>query len=189
MSKYLFLICFLTSTAFAQDAYFYERYTKAWVKNGEEFDKQYPIGKNRSFKFPKGEKLMLYIPSKADLVEKNGEKYIKFYLINNTDQPIKLLRADATIASISTEIKVGDTWKIFQINEGSSCGNSYWTMDFFPKHYLSLELENRSSGDIKIQCRVKIKVGDSIITSNPTTIFLTKELLAMAGTLPKSVSL
>ena len=105
MFKYLILL-FVTTSAYAQNPFVYERYTKGWVKNGDEFNKQYPIKKNQAVKVHRLNSVTLHIPSKHNLVRSNGEKYIKAYLINNTQESLKLSRSDATIASMVTEIEV-----------------------------------------------------------------------------------
>lgn len=119
----------------------------------------------------------------------NGNRYIAAYLINNTKDSVSISRADATLSGIQTEIKLGNEWKLFQINMGSSCGNSYYSMKLAPGNYLSLQIENRVVGNKKVKYRVIAYVGKKRIVSNDTDIYVSNDLIKVAGTPIKPLSL
>jgi hypothetical protein len=69
--------------------------------------------------------VVLVVPKDCQIERRNGDKYIKLYLINLTDSTLTLPRIDATIGRFSAQILIEDSWIEFQDTKGASCGNSY----------------------------------------------------------------
>ncbi len=164
----------------------YKRYTSAWVtKLGRDHDGQLSNKLLPSLVYDLKAKISLVIPEReAFLKHKNGNAYIKLYLINPSSDTLAVDREDATVSGVSTEIYVDGVWKIFQSKIGSSCGNSYWTMKLNPQHYLYLELEDKAEGPIKVLYRVRLKTTKYEVVSNPISTNITSDLLQLAGTKP-----
>lgn len=191
VSTLLLIISFLAGSLKAQSTSGWERYTTAWVVRSTQYGGK-PTSLTllpKSLKRPKSG-VRLVIPKKNMLVQHDNEsRYIKMYLINSSSDTILVDRADATVIGISTEVFADGEWKIFQTITGSSCGNSYWKMTMQPKNFLYIELENKTKGPLKALYRVRLKTANLDVISNATTIYLTPELLRLAGTTPPAISL
>ncbi len=176
----------------AQTTFVYERYASTWA-TGEDhkFDNKQvstdhlPV----ALKAKKGE-IELLIPQNDAFVERaNGNAYIKLYLVNETAQALSIPRQDATVGGVTSEIYVEGKWKLLQAKIGASCGNSYWTMSLKSNHYIYLEIDNPiREGSQQVPYRVRLKTATHDIVSNPVTITITPELLALAGTKILSIS-
>jgi hypothetical protein len=199
VNYFIRIICFLTilsasfsvsaqNNAKAVDEIVWERYTTAWVEKDAENIEQKEIKTDKVLaKLPfKG--VQLYIPQNPNITMLNGNKYIKAFLINNTKDSLVLNRIDATIG-IKTEIKIDGEWKLFQVNSGSSCGNSYFTKKLPPKNYLFLNVENRGEGSIQVPYRLIVYIDKKPVVSNETMVYVTPKLVKLAGKPIKSISL
>lgn len=166
----------------------WERYTKAWVERDKDYTEEKEVKADKVLAKLKNAGVQLYIPQNPDTTRPNGDKYIKAFLINNSTDSVSLDRIDATIA-VQTEIRIDGKWKLFQKNMGSSCGNSYYKRKLPAKKYLSLIIEIRDGGSIKVPYRSIVYVNNKQIISNETEIYVTPKLIELAGTPIKSISL
>ena len=184
---YLVLLICTFSTVQAQTEIGWQRYTSVWASNG---GTQIPVGKLPNGIKKVNSRLSLVIPKKDAFIQhSNDNNYIRIYLINATADTVDINRSDATISGTSTEIFVDGQWKFFQSKISSSCGNSRWTMKLNPKHYMLLELENRTKGELQVPYRVRIVTPKYELVSNPVMVNVTAELKSKAGVKPPNVSL
>lgn len=89
--------------------------------------------------------LMLYIPHQYYIKTTNGNRFYRFYIINNSEDTVTLSRADDTILNIHSYIAFKNTpnkWLPFQtFEEYITCGNSDWTMNLPPRVAVEAQIE------------------------------------------------
>ena len=186
MRHYVVYVCFLMlllscSLASAQKINF-NRYASAWVKSTTLHQEENLIKENLEIADLKANGIVLYIPDNPHITMPNGNKFIQVYLMNNTNDTVTINRIDATIGQIETEVKVGNEWKLFQRNSGSSCGNSYFKAKLKAHNYYNVEIQNDVHGNMNVPFRVVVHINDQRIVSNETTTQVSKDLLELAGT-------
>jgi hypothetical protein len=202
MKYYIIFVCFLTVlfTGFSSsaqidtrkkpDIIIWDRYASAWVQSeGRDMIEQRSIKENAQLVQLNIKGLQLYIPDNPYILMPNGNKFIQAYLINNTKDSVTVDIIDATVNFFETEIKSGESWKLFQKNMGSSCGNSYYKMQLAPGKYLSLQVVDNSSGSLEVPYRIAISANGTKVVSNETKVHISEALLNLAGTPIKDLSL
>lgn len=131
--------------------------------------------------------LFLYIPHRF-LKSRNNDSDLRiaFYLVNNTDDTLRLPRLDATIDNISSSIAADrKNWKGFQqTTPFVACGNSRWAQRLPPRWAVSAEIEcdYLFVGDTLVEYRLELKLPrGQILVSNAVRVPLLREQLAYAG--------
>ncbi|MCC5612936.1 hypothetical protein LC612_41180 [Nostoc sp. CHAB 5834] len=109
------------------------------------------------------------------------DPFRKAFLINTTRDTVFVNRADATLASVRTEVYVKNQWLVLQKDRGASCGNSYWEMPLAPNQHLLLQID-LLSGSVKVPYQLIVKVNGEDVISNPIMTDLNQPLLNLAGT-------
>lgn len=125
-------------------------------------------------------KIKLIIPTQYQVEEINGNKFIKFYLLNLSDSSISIPRIDATIGNFSTEILIKNKWEVLQETKGSTCGNSYWTYILDSESMIELNISNQDiiTGKIETPFRIVYNHFDVPIISNTINISLNSNQVA-----------
>lgn len=118
--------------------------------------------------------LELIFERNFQITAKNGNKYARLSLNNNTNKPIDIERIDATLANVQEYFLLNNKWVSGRKNETSTCGNSYFSVQLAPRQRWELELENQSlaEGKVPVKYKIAIKVGDVYIESNVVTMHL-----------------
>ena len=114
----------------------------------------------------------------------NGEKYLKCYLINNSDTTSIISRADATISGLNSEVRINNKWVSFQTDRGSTCGNSYWKQKLIEGYSLYINFEWQYSKGVKVPFRLSFSHDGKLIRSNEIQVRIPKE--AYSYVMPKS---
>jgi hypothetical protein len=114
--------------------------------------------------------IKLVLLPKTEIHEmKNGNTYLKCYLINNTWQSISIQRSDATIQGFTTEIYKNGQWLTFQFDLGlitPRCGNSFWRQKLNSGKSLFIKFDHMEAGNQEVLFRLKYNFGKKVIYSN-----------------------
>jgi hypothetical protein len=105
----------------------------------------------------------------------NGDKYLKCYLINNSDTTSIISRADATISGLNSEVRINNKWVSFQTDRGSTCGNSYWKQKLIEEYSLYINFEWNYSNGVKVPFRLSFSHDGKLIRSNEIQVRIPKE--------------
>ncbi len=88
------------------------------------------------------------------------------YVINNTNNEIKIGVQDFSFICILEAIDNNDQWKPVQYWRYSKCGNSYVTKHILPKKALAFIADNANIGNYKTMLRYKLLGPDKFYYSN-----------------------
>jgi hypothetical protein len=118
--------------------------------------------------------LVLRIPEEWEVVKKNGNSYIKLYMINLKSDTASIPRIDATIDNFSDYIKIKGKWHQIRQNHKSDCGNSYYNSGLEPDGLYSLEVNSihQNKGSKEVQYKVAFDYNGKRIESNEVKIRL-----------------
>lgn len=154
---------------------------KGWVEEIIRLDSLEVLVKKNA----KAKQLSLSLLPIHELVSmENGDKYLKCYLINNSDTTSIINRADATISGVNSEIRINNKWVSFQTDRGSTCGNSYWKQKLIHDHALYINFEWQYSKGVKVPFRLSFSHDGKLIRSNEIQVRIPKE--AYSYVMPKS---
>lgn len=160
------LTTILVASVFVLCTAFVEGYTwtQAWV------DKRI-LSKNELpkpvFDEVKKSELIVVLRSKKELIVSHiGNRFLRCYLINNSDTAVVVPRSDATIAGFFKEIYKNGAWVKFQKPLDSNCGNSAWKQKLNSRQVLSIDLDHDEDGPIEVPFRIRYDYFGRTIYSN-----------------------
>jgi hypothetical protein len=162
--------------------WFLEYRQSAWRGSKVWIIKILPIDSNLLVKCKSAEKkaVCLYIPNHFAVNERNGE-YIRFFIINNSTDTLKIPALDATLDPVFSSVAFHPagsdslTWLAFQKRTGPViCGNSRHTLKLFPGKFLEAHIESDylNMGTCAMDYRLELVIGKSRFVSNPISISL-----------------
>lgn len=134
--------------------------------------------------------VFMYIPNHFYESKKNGNEYFLFYIVNNSNDSVKIPCLDAIINNISSSVSYpakSDTlpqWFVFQGTCALvECGNSYWARKLPPHTAIESEIESdyTGMGDTTVDYRLELRLGKELISSNSIKINLMKKQLLYLG--------
>jgi len=136
----------------------------------------------------------IYIPHDYFVNDEYGNGFIRFYMINNTQDTITTTGFNyghyiTSSVAVQKTPKTASTWLKFQdvLFEGISfaaCGNRAWMLKILPKEAVesSIKIEFIGKGDTVADYRLELKSGKHHLRSNPIKIRLFKEQIKYMGT-------
>lgn len=133
----------------------------------------------------KKEKIIVYIPNKY-YTEKEYNTDIRFYIINNSYDTLKVPRIDATVNFVNSSVSsiYHEKWLGFQeTTHFVECGNSYWTMQLNPRCFIECRIESNyiNIGDTTLNYRIDFLSDSIVYHSNAIKINLMKNQLNYIG--------
>ncbi|MFD1293840.1 hypothetical protein ACFQ5N_08340 [Lutibacter holmesii] len=155
------------------------RNINGWFKKTESIDYNSELIKSLKTK----EGVFMHIPKDYQIVSENKGIYMEVYLFNFTNDTIKIPRIDATIGNLETKVEKDKKWETLHTTFGSSCGNSYWTMELPPNQYILFHSNtiSHSKGDLEVEMKIQLKTKDLTIESNLIKIKTYKGLYERLG--------
>lgn len=120
----------------------------------------------------------LYIPNSHFKKIEIGHEYLKFYLVNNSDESLSIPSIDDTIGNISSEISRDQrSWSKFQEETPDLdfiCGNSFWEDELKPGEFLEIDLESDfvGFGNSTVNYRINLALGKDTLISNSIPVNL-----------------
>lgn len=120
----------------------------------------------------------LYVPKSYYKKIPIGHEYLKFYLVNNTNEVLSIPSFDNTIGNIRSEISSDQrSWLRFQEetpDPGFICGNSFWEDELKPGEFIEINLESDflGFGDSTVNYRINFALGEDTLVSNTIPVNL-----------------
>jgi hypothetical protein len=175
-TKYLFIAItiFIISSSFKIT----RDWAQAWVddKVSHKTELSWAVRKHT-----KPKTLALILLPKEDLaIKKNGNKYLKCYLINNTDS-ISLIKRSGNTIDFTSEIYKDKTWQHYQKGLPAWCGNSFWTQKLDSQKMLSIRYDHPDSGSVNVSFRLKFLHDKKPIYSNEIIVNINQKSFDRIG--------
>jgi hypothetical protein len=165
ISFYFFLQ--LSAVCSAQYATTGSDWTQAWVD--KKILTKMELRQDVLKRLVKNSVTLVLLPKTEMRKMKNGNMFLKCFLVNNTPRSLEVARADATIQGFTTEIHKNGEWLTFQYDLGlitPSCGNSFWLQKLEPGKALSIECDHMETGELEVAFRLRYTAGNTVIYSN-----------------------
>jgi hypothetical protein len=113
------------------------------------------------------------------LLTEVSDSLINGFLINGSKDTIQLILISFCYVNFLTEVKVNNLWLPFQAYRPFSCGMGIGKGRLFPGYKCNLNLENSTSGKIKLPFRMKMKIGKREIISNVVEVSCSQQQFKM----------
>lgn len=156
---------------FRGNCYAYSSYKNAELSNGEAHSDNLPKSVDKSFS-RKG--LYLFINQNEFSKIDSSALGCKLYLINTTNDLIKLEASDSRLEIIAEALNEKFEWVPISYLPSSDCGNSYHTVLFDKNEYWSFDIPI-FKGEIKTKLRYTLRLDkDHKISSNEIVAYLNK---------------
>jgi hypothetical protein len=119
---------------------------------------------------------LVLLPIKNQVITKNGNRYLKCYLVNNTDTTSSINRSGATISDLNSEVRVKNKWVSFQTDKAATCTRSFWIQKLNKKYSLDINFVWQFLGEVTLPLRLVYKHQGKLIYSNQIDVKVPDEV-------------